>query len=157
MLTPIRTIPNLSKHQHTVSLLNGSCSVVKKISIKEIPLYPSPFTKVHVIDKDHIFDRIIQKHGLRQQKKSFQKQNIFVDSSLRVSYFRMNIMKKDFSALDFFCGDRLIWNNVFLRSNSRNKGARDSFHMPKCISVTITNICYECCLSLLVISSWGFF
>lgn len=102
MLTPIRTIPNLSKHQHTVSLLNGSCSVVKKISIKEIPLYHSPFTKVHVIDKDHIFDRIIQKHGLHQQMKSFQKQNIFVDSSLRVSYFRMNIMKKDFSALEFF-------------------------------------------------------
>lgn len=128
----------------------------KQISIKEIPLYSSPFTKMHVFEKDHIFDRIIQKHGLHQQKKSVQKQNVFVDGSLRVSYFWVNIRNRN-SARSFFFGDHLIRNNAFLRSNSRNKCARDSFHMPRCISVTITNICYECCLSLLVISSWVFF
>lgn len=40
MLTPIRTIPNLSKHQHTVSLLNGSCSVVNKSLSKEFLYTP---------------------------------------------------------------------------------------------------------------------
>lgn len=157
MLTPIRTIPNLSKHQHTVSLLNGSCSVVKKSLSKKFLYTPLHSQKCMLLIKT-TFSTDNSETWLTSTEEIVSKTKYLCWQFLKGVLFPNEHYEKGFQrARFFFCGDRLIWNNVFLRSNSRNKGARDSFHMPKCISVTITNICYECCLSLLVISSWGFF